>query len=55
MRCLAKILCHNLVCLVHSAYELGVQATFWKDEEVVDAAQPPPTSKDDEMMALGWM
>ena len=26
---LCKILCHNLCCLVQSAYELGVTATFW--------------------------
>ncbi|MDB5069593.1 MAG: Transposase, Is5 family group [Candidatus Eremiobacteraeota bacterium] len=27
---LAKILCHNLCCLVQSFYELGVEAEFWK-------------------------
>jgi hypothetical protein len=29
---LCKILCHNLCCLVQSAYELGVTATFWQTE-----------------------
>jgi hypothetical protein len=29
---LCKILCHNLCCLVQSAYELGVTATFWGKE-----------------------
>lgn len=27
---LCKILCHNLCVLVQSAYELGIEATFWK-------------------------
>jgi transposase len=26
---LAKLICHNLCCLVHAAYELGIEATFW--------------------------
>jgi transposase len=26
---LCKILCHNLCCLIQSAYELGTEATFW--------------------------
>jgi hypothetical protein len=27
---LCKLLCHNLCCLVHATYELGIGATFWK-------------------------
>jgi len=27
---LCKLLCHNLCCLVHGTYELGIGATFWK-------------------------
>ncbi len=27
---LAKVLCHNLCVLVQSAYELGIESTFWK-------------------------
>jgi transposase len=27
---LCKLLCHNLCCLVHAFYELGIDATFWK-------------------------
>jgi transposase len=27
---LAKVLCHNLCCLVQSFYELGVESEFWK-------------------------
>jgi transposase len=26
---LAKILCHNVVCLIHEMYELGIEPTFW--------------------------
>jgi transposase len=26
---LAKILCHNLCCLIQSSYELGIDTTFW--------------------------
>ncbi|MEK6288902.1 MAG: transposase [Acidobacteriota bacterium] len=28
---LCKILCHNLCCLIQSAYELGTEATFWNE------------------------
>jgi hypothetical protein len=27
---LAKVLCHNLCCLVSAAFKLGVEATFWQ-------------------------
>jgi transposase len=28
---LAKVLCHNLVVLIHEIYELGIDARFWKN------------------------
>ena len=28
---LCKLLCHNLCCLIQSAYELGIEPTFWQD------------------------
>jgi len=31
---LCKILCHNLCVLVQSAYELGIEATFWHTESI---------------------
>lgn len=31
---LCKVICHNLCILVHSIYELGVEATFWADSAV---------------------
>jgi transposase len=30
---LAKILCHNIVVLIHEMYELGIDATFWKKDD----------------------
>jgi transposase len=29
---LAKVLCHNLCCLVSAFYELGIEATFWQSK-----------------------
>lgn len=29
--CLARILCHNLVCLVRSIFNFGLQPEFWKE------------------------
>lgn len=31
---LAKVLCHNLCCLVSAFYEMGVEAKFWKSNTV---------------------
>ena len=28
---LAKVLCHNLCCLIQSIYELGIEPTFWNE------------------------
>src|SRR2546423_3395588 len=30
---LCKVLCHNLCCLIQSMYELGIEPTFWADDE----------------------
>jgi len=35
---LAKVLCHNLVVLIHEMYELGIAPVFWASE---DHAQEP--------------
>src|SRR5262249_54351378 len=37
---LAKILCHNICCLIQSHYELGIVPVFWQDEPV----EPGPAS-----------
>jgi hypothetical protein len=31
---LAKVLCHNLCCLVSAFFELGIDAKFWNIESV---------------------
>jgi transposase len=35
---LCKILCHNVCVLIQSAYELGIEATFWRRDRPMDAA-----------------
>ena len=30
---LCKMLCYNLCCLIQSLYELGIEPTFWADED----------------------
>jgi len=27
---LCKVLCHNLCCVIHAMYELGIEAEFYK-------------------------
>lgn len=29
---LAKVLCHNLVVLIHETYELGLSPVFWAEK-----------------------
>jgi transposase len=38
---LCKILCHNICCLIHSAFELGIEARFW-GKEIEDEATAAP-------------
>jgi transposase len=32
---LCKVLCHNLVVLIHEMHELGIEPTFWANAEVI--------------------
>src|SRR3954453_3589017 len=32
---LCKVLCHNICCLIQSMFELGIEATFWVEAEMV--------------------
>jgi transposase len=34
---LAKILCHNICCLISAMYELGIDPIFWKDGQAASA------------------
>jgi transposase len=49
---LCKVLCHNVVVLIQSACELGIEAKFWEQEE------PGPVIKDrpvnDWIEAMAW-
>jgi hypothetical protein len=36
---LAKVLCHNIRCLIQGHYELGVNATFWGKEDAAVASE----------------
>lgn len=38
---LAKILCHNIVVLIHEMYELGIEPTFWAEPTVGQNAPLP--------------
>lgn len=35
---LCKVLCHNLVVLIHEMHELGIEPIFWADAEVIGQA-----------------
>lgn len=51
---LAKILCHNLCCLIQSAFELGVEAKFWgKGEPSVAKVGAVPV--DESVEAMAWI
>ena len=41
---LAKILCHNLCCLIQSTYELGIVSEFWAGTDTNDAGLPSTPS-----------
>jgi transposase len=58
---LAKVLCHNLCCIIQSMYELGINPVFWGVEEMeaaeveeIEAVAPPPSS-DDLIDMFAWM
>ena len=51
---LAKVLCHNLCCLIQSMYELGINPVFW-GEEVEDVAPEPAPDTDELMLMSAWM
>ena len=42
---LAKVLCHNIVVLIHEMYELGIEPTFWAKSEVNTCAENPPAQR----------
>ncbi len=48
---LCKLLCHNLCCLIQSACELGIEATFWGDDK--PAMSPDSTSNGEKSSTTG--
>ncbi len=51
---LAKILCHNLCCLVQSTYELGVTATFWGEDVASELDVEPESISADAFPMDAW-
>lgn len=51
---LAKLVCHNICCLIHAAFELGIEAKFWGREEL-EAREPETALAADAVDALAWM
>jgi hypothetical protein len=39
---LAKILCHNLCCLIQSIHEFGIDASFWAEPMAVAPREEKP-------------
>jgi hypothetical protein len=52
---LCKVLCHNLCCLIQSAYELGVEATFWAVGEPTQPEEIARSASDDLVEAWAWI
>jgi hypothetical protein len=62
---LAKVLCHNICCLIQSMYELGINPVFWGEEqaampepfdvEPIDDAEGLPTDVDEIVGMLAWV
>ncbi len=40
---LAKVLCHNICCLIQSIHEFDIEATFWAEPMKLAARELPPT------------
>ena len=53
---LCKFLCHNICCLIHAVFELGIEATFWGRDEIETDGQPAPESEGDDLIAaMAWV
>ena len=51
---LAKILCHNICCLIQSIFELGIEAKFWGEAEE-EPAETVAESVADGVGAWDWV
>ncbi len=54
---LAKVLCHNVCCLIQSHHELGIEPVFWKDEpvEVMPTAIEASPEPSDFAELMAWV
>jgi hypothetical protein len=52
---LAKVLCHNICCLIQSQCELGIDATFWGKESTVPTPIKSKTAEQDSVDMWAWM
>jgi transposase len=52
---LCKVLCHNVCCLISAAYELGIAATFWGQDEPEAVETPEDAGVDEMVKALAWV
>jgi hypothetical protein len=50
---LAKILCHNICCMIQSMFELGIEAKFWEAEKATDVVGA--TAATDLVEAWDWV
>lgn len=48
-----KIICHNICCLIHSLFELGIEAKFWGRDEMKPTIEVDTNSE--LLDALAWM
>jgi transposase len=52
---LAKIMCHNICCLIQSMFELGIAATFWGEDEGEPVEAPKVETTDEMIEAWAWV
>lgn len=52
---LAKVVCHNICCLIHSIFELGIAPTFWTKDEIEGKPEPVHAVESDAIDALAWL
>lgn len=50
-----RLLCHNICCLISAAYELGIVATFWGQDEPETVETTEVETADEMVEALAWM
>ena len=54
---LCKMLCHNICCLIHSIFELGIEARFWDEAEIAgpESELVPVEEEADLAEAFAWV